>query len=114
MLYQSLIGAWPLAGIDESFIKRMEAYAIKAAREGKQETSWATPNSDYEQSLTAFLRNILTAGRSAEFIADFSQFARRTALLGALNSLSQTTLKTLLPGVPDFFQGTRILRLLSG
>ena len=106
MLYQSLIGAWPLAGIDESFIRRMEAYAIKAAREGKQETSWATPNSDYEQSLTAFLRNTLTAGRSAEFIADFSQFARRTALLGALNSLSQTTLKTLLPGVPDFFQGT--------
>ena len=43
MIYQSLIGAWPLTDIDETFIKRMEAYAIKAAREGKQETSWTTP-----------------------------------------------------------------------
>ena len=28
------------------------------------------------------------------------------ALLGALNSLSQLTLKATLPGVPDFYQGT--------
>jgi (1->4)-alpha-D-glucan 1-alpha-D-glucosylmutase len=28
------------------------------------------------------------------------------ALLGALNSLSQLTLKAMLPGVPDFYQGT--------
>ena len=33
-------------------------------------------------------------------------FARRTALLGALNSLSQLALKATMPGVPDFYQGT--------
>ena len=32
--------------------------------------------------------------------------ARRVALLGALNSLSQITLKATMPGVPDFYQGT--------
>jgi (1->4)-alpha-D-glucan 1-alpha-D-glucosylmutase len=32
--------------------------------------------------------------------------ARRLALLGALNSLSQVTLKATMPGVPDFYQGT--------
>jgi (1->4)-alpha-D-glucan 1-alpha-D-glucosylmutase len=32
--------------------------------------------------------------------------ARRTSLLGALNSLSQITLKATTPGVPDFYQGT--------
>jgi (1->4)-alpha-D-glucan 1-alpha-D-glucosylmutase len=32
--------------------------------------------------------------------------AQRLALLGALNSLSQVTLKTTMPGVPDFYQGT--------
>ena len=111
MLYQSLIGAWPLGGIDESFVKRMEAYAIKAAREGKQNTSWAMPNLPYESAMTDFLRNLLNEDRSAEFISDFSQFAQRTALLGALNSLSQTALKTLLPGVPDFFQGTELFDL---
>ena len=29
-------------------------------------------------------------------------------MLGSLNSLSQLALKTLLPGVPDFFQGTEL------
>ena len=32
--------------------------------------------------------------------------AQRIALLGALNSLSQITLKATMPGVPDFYQGT--------
>src|ERR1700721_599416 len=32
--------------------------------------------------------------------------AQRIALLGALNSLSQITLKSMMPGVPDFYQGT--------
>ncbi len=32
--------------------------------------------------------------------------ARRVSLLGALNSLSQITLKATIPGVPDFYQGT--------
>ena len=35
MLYQALLGAWPLDGIDATFVERMQAYAIKAAREGK-------------------------------------------------------------------------------
>ena len=32
--------------------------------------------------------------------------AQRLSLLGALNSLSQITLKAMMPGVPDFYQGT--------
>jgi (1->4)-alpha-D-glucan 1-alpha-D-glucosylmutase len=32
--------------------------------------------------------------------------ARRFALIGALNSLSQLALKATIPGVPDFYQGT--------
>jgi (1->4)-alpha-D-glucan 1-alpha-D-glucosylmutase len=43
---------------------------------------------------------------SDEFLASFGAFASRTALLGALNGLSQLALKALLPGVPDFYQGT--------
>ena len=35
MLYQALIGAWPFAPIDKDFVSRFEAYAVKAAREGK-------------------------------------------------------------------------------
>ena len=106
MLYQTLIGAWPLAGPDASFAERMETYAIKAAREGKVETSWINPDEAYEAGVKRFVRRILDPADSAEFIASFDRLARRTALLGALNSLSQLTLKATMPGVPDFYQGT--------
>jgi (1->4)-alpha-D-glucan 1-alpha-D-glucosylmutase len=43
---------------------------------------------------------------SGEFLESLSALARRVALLGALNALSQLTLKATLPGVPDFYQGT--------
>jgi (1->4)-alpha-D-glucan 1-alpha-D-glucosylmutase len=105
MLYQALIGAWP-AQVDESFVKRMGAYALKAAREGKQETSWTNPNETYEAGFQAFVRRLLDPQTSKEFLASFGAFAVRTSLLGALNGLSQLALKALLPGVPDFYQGT--------
>jgi (1->4)-alpha-D-glucan 1-alpha-D-glucosylmutase len=107
MLYQALIGAWEGAP-DETFVKRMQAYALKAAREGKQETSWTNPNEAYEKALADFIAAILDPQRSAEFIASFARFAQRTALLGALNSLSQLALKLTLPGVPDLYQGTEL------
>ncbi len=106
LLYQSLIGAWPLAGVEASFVARMQAYALKAAREAKQETSWTNPDADYEAALNDFVGAILDPRRAGSFIDDLAGFARRTALIGAHNSLSQLTLKCLLPGVPDFFQGT--------
>lgn len=107
MLYQALIGSWP-ARIDETFVARMQAYALKAAREGKQATSWTNPNEAYEAGLKAFVGHLLDSQVSAEFLASFDQFARRTSLLGALNGLSQVALKTLMPGVPDFYQGTEL------
>ncbi len=110
MLYQSLLGAWPIAdpiaGRDASFVERMQAYALKAAREGKQETSWLNPNPAYEAGLQSFVGRILDPAVSAEFLHSIATLALRLGLLGALNSLSQLTLKATLPGVPDFYQGT--------
>ena len=108
MLYQALLGAWPLAGRDASFVERMVAYAVKAAREGKQQTSWLAPNESYEAGLERFLVSLLDPARSQRFIASFDAFARRAALLGALNSLTQVALKSAMPGVPDFYQGTEL------
>ncbi len=106
MLYQALLGAWPLGGRDTSFAERIQAYALKAAREGKQETSWLNPNKSYEAGLRGFIERILDPALSAEFLNSMATLAQRLALLGALNSLSQVTLKTTMPGVPDFYQGT--------
>jgi (1->4)-alpha-D-glucan 1-alpha-D-glucosylmutase len=110
MLYQALIGAWPEA-IDPGFVERMCAYAVKAAREGKEETSWTNPNEPYEAGLQQFLRDLLDETTSPGFLASFREFVERTALIGALNGLSQLALKGLLPGVPDFYQGTEFWNL---
>jgi (1->4)-alpha-D-glucan 1-alpha-D-glucosylmutase len=106
MLYQALLGVWPLGHREDAFVERMQAYALKAAREGKQETSWLNPNEAYEAGLRSFIARILDRAMSAEFLNSLDIFARRVALLGALNSLSQVALKATMPGVPDFYQGT--------
>jgi (1->4)-alpha-D-glucan 1-alpha-D-glucosylmutase len=106
MLYQALLGAWPIGGRDGQFLERMQTYALKAAREGKQETSWLNPNQAYEAGLRTFLSRILDRSTSAEFLNSLETLAQRVSLLGALNSLSQITLKATIPGVPDFYQGT--------
>ena len=104
MLYQSLLGAWQPD--DDSFLERIQAYALKAAREGKQETSWLNPHQAYEAGLKTFIARILDPGISSEFLNSLQTLAQRVSLLGALTSLSQITLKATLPGVPDFYQGT--------
>ena len=106
MLYQALLGAWPSGQRDDAFLERMQAFALKAAREGKQETSWLNPNQAYEAGLRTFLTRILDRSISAEFLNSLETLGQRTSLLGALNSLSQITLKATMPGVPDFYQGT--------
>ena len=105
MLYQALIGAWPGAVV-EDFSARMQAYALKAAREAKQETSWNSPDPAYEEALQGFVGKLLDADVSARFLESLAAFAARTTLLGALNGLSQLALKALMPGVPDFYQGS--------
>jgi (1->4)-alpha-D-glucan 1-alpha-D-glucosylmutase len=105
MLYQALIGAWQ-GEPDQSFVERMQGYAIKAAREGKQETSWANPDDAYENALTGFIARLLDPKQSRAFIDHFAVFAERAGRIGALNSLSQLALKATIPGVPDFYQGT--------
>jgi (1->4)-alpha-D-glucan 1-alpha-D-glucosylmutase len=105
MVYLALIGAWPDGGPDRSFVERMQAYAVKALREGKQESSWHNPNEAYEAAVTGFLARVLDPGRGV-FLESFAAFARRASVIATLNSLSQLVLKATIPGVPDFYQGT--------
>jgi (1->4)-alpha-D-glucan 1-alpha-D-glucosylmutase len=106
MLYQALLGAWQPD--DASFTERMQAYALKAAREGKQETSWLNPHAAYEAGVSNFVEKVLDPSISSEFLGSVQALAQRLSLLGALNSLTQITLKATMPGVPDFYQGTEL------
>jgi (1->4)-alpha-D-glucan 1-alpha-D-glucosylmutase len=99
LLYQTLIGAWP---IDRD---RCWQYMLKACREAKINTSWHEPNNAYEESLRGFVDGIFQA---PEFIASLERFVDPLILPGRINSLAQTLIKMVAPGVPDFYQGTEL------
>ncbi|MCG6203799.1 malto-oligosyltrehalose synthase [Rhodopseudomonas sp. HC1] len=105
MLYQALLGAWPLDD-DPDFPARMQAFALKAAREGKEDTNWINPHAAYEDGIKTFIERILDPAQSGPFLDSVKALSQRLSVMGALNSLSQITLKAMMPGVPDFYQGT--------
>jgi (1->4)-alpha-D-glucan 1-alpha-D-glucosylmutase len=112
LLYQTLIGSWPLEPVDaagrEQYRERIQSYMLKATREAKVNTSWVSPNEEYEQATREFVRAILDTSRRNPFLADFEPFVQRISELGLWNSLSQTVLKLTSAGVPDLYQGTEI------
>ncbi len=111
LLYQALIAAWPSgegAEAAEGVLARTTEYAMKAMREAKTHTSWIQQNASYEQSVQAFLESILLGKRAARFLETFLPFLRRVARLGAVGTLAQVLLKTIAPGVPDFYQGSEL------
>jgi (1->4)-alpha-D-glucan 1-alpha-D-glucosylmutase len=109
LLYQTMLGVWPLDPEDMVNLKaRLQAYLVKAAREAKVYTRWLAPNPEHEQALTAFVEAILDPAGSPDFLRDFQEFQQQVAYYGALNSLAQVVLKIAAPGVPDFYQGSEI------
>jgi (1->4)-alpha-D-glucan 1-alpha-D-glucosylmutase len=109
MIYQALLGAWPLDARAEGALgARFEAYLRKAAREAKVHTSWHDPDEAHETALLAFVEAALRRDADNGFPADFRAFARRVSFAGAMHALGQVVLKCAAPGVPDFYQGTEL------
>ena len=112
MLYQMLVGSWPIDMLDAVSDEQREAYGArihaaleKSLREAKRRSSWAAPDADYEQATQAFAKEAL---RSETFLSNFLPFTRRVARLGIDNSLIQTVGKLTAPGVPDIYQGCEL------
>ena len=108
-LYQSLIGALPLAEEEHAgFIQRIKNYTIKAVREAKVHTGWLKPDNDYEDAFLGFIERILEPSKDNAFLVQLRQWTGKIARFGALNSLSQTLLKLTCPGAPDLYQGSEL------
>ena len=105
ILYQTLIGAWPLEQISPSvsFKERVSAWQIKAIREAKRHGSWADPDENYETDCLKFIEKVF---QHEPFLIEFNLFFQKIAPAGALNGLTQTLLRFTVPGVPDTYQGT--------
>ncbi len=99
LLYQILVGAWPID------VDRATSYMLKATREAKAHTSWTDPDEAYEGALKAFVARIL---EDREFLADLTGFVGPLIAPGRINSLSQALLKFTSPGVPDVYQGNEL------
>jgi (1->4)-alpha-D-glucan 1-alpha-D-glucosylmutase len=114
LFYQSLVGAWPIAGDAASepamsaLAERVDAFMRKAVREGKERSSWGNPNQPYEEALSRFVRGALEISPTNPFPEEFAGFIARIARWGTINGLAQTLVKLTLPGVPDTYQGSEL------
>ncbi len=109
---QAMVGIWP----DEApstrelgeLRDRLTAYAVKAAREAKERTSWTDPDEEFEAALTGSIESLLTPERSRLFLDELQRFAGRIAPAGRWNALSRTLLQLTSPGTPDIYQGDEL------
>jgi (1->4)-alpha-D-glucan 1-alpha-D-glucosylmutase len=99
LLYQILVGAWPID------VERASAYMLKASREAKTHTTWTTPNETYEDALKGFVSGLFA---DPEFVADLERFVGPLIEPGRVNSLAQALIKLTAPGVPDIYQGNEL------
>jgi (1->4)-alpha-D-glucan 1-alpha-D-glucosylmutase len=102
LLFQTAVGAWP---IDAA---RLSAYLLKAVREAKQHTSWATPDERYESRVAAYVEAVLG---DDTVVGGISRFVDRLHPAFVANSLGQRALQLLAPGIPDIYQGCETVDL---
>lgn len=112
LLYQTLVGSWPLYPMDASshiqYRDRIEKYMNKALREAKIHTSWINVNEPYEKAVKDFIIQVLNLDSSSNFLKDLMDYIQPIMRAGMFNSLSQTLLKITSPGIPDFYQGSEL------
>jgi malto-oligosyltrehalose synthase len=118
LFYQILLGVWPIGLRDlalpapevlAEIHHRVDAYMLKAGKEGKSRTSWTEPVTAFEDATKRFVHAALF--RSPTFLQDFAQFAIRVIRPGLWNALSRVTLHLTAPGTPDIYQGDEIWKL---
>ncbi|SDS98504.1 (1-_4)-alpha-D-glucan 1-alpha-D-glucosylmutase [Pseudomonas sp. Z003-0.4C(8344-21)] len=111
ILYQALLGSWPLDLRDDDqagfadYAKRIWQWQQKALREAKLQSSWSAPNEAYENAAQAFTEKLMTSAEGELLRAALSKTVNSIAAAGALNGLAQTLLRMTVPGVPDLYQG---------
>jgi (1->4)-alpha-D-glucan 1-alpha-D-glucosylmutase len=98
-VFQTLVGAWPIE------VERIESYVEKALREAKRNTSWISPDADWEGAVKAFCRSLYS---HQPFLADFEPFVDVLAGAGEKVALRQLVLKLTAPGIPDIYQGDEL------
>jgi (1->4)-alpha-D-glucan 1-alpha-D-glucosylmutase len=95
---QTMVGAHP---VDTD---RLEAFALKAVREAKDQTSWLHPDPDYEAAVAAFARAVVADRECAHVVDTLVREVVDPA--GRMLGLAQKVLQLCAPGVPDLYWGS--------
>lgn len=104
-LYQNLVAIWDENASHAELKERLSAFALKSARERKRHTSWVDGNETYEKQLGGFVERVFA---NPDFLTSLDQFVRQVAPWGRMNSLAQTLITLVAPGVPDLYRGNEI------
>ncbi len=99
LIWQAAVGAWPIER------ERLQAYALKSAREAAAATSWQHPNEMFEAALREMVDRIYD---DPALHAEVAGFAASITPPGWSNSLGQKVVQLTMPGVPDVYQGTEL------
>ena len=105
LFWQTLFGTWDNGPIAED---RLQAYLLKAIREGKRHTTWTSPDEEYEQAVAAFATAVLNDTTVLESVR---RFAANQADYVRAATLGQKLVQLTMPGVPDVYQGTELVDL---
>ena len=102
LLWQTLVGAWPLPGY------RLTGYLTKVMREAKRHTWWTDPDDSYEAAVLGLAAQIL--GDPGLF-AGIERFVEDIAPDARVNSLGVKLVQLTMPGVADTYQGCELAGL---
>ena len=118
LLYQTIVGVWPLDAAARRVVpdgaalaslrERVEQYMLKAVREAKMRTSWTDQNEAFEGALKTFIGRVFESNRSAPFRREVADLAGRIARPGLWNALSRVAVHLTAPGTPDVYQGDEL------
>jgi (1->4)-alpha-D-glucan 1-alpha-D-glucosylmutase len=102
LLWQTLAGAWPITP------DRLQEFLVKAMREAKTRTSWAEPDTAYENAALGYARRVL---EDPDLVTDLTAFVARLDPYARVNGLGQKLVQLAMPGVPDVYQGCELTGL---
>ena len=102
LLWQTLVGAWPLEE------ERCRAYMEKALREAKLRTSWEAPDAAYEQAVAELIGRVYADGALGD---ELEALLAEVVPAGRAKAAGLALLRLTSPGVPDTYQGTEVEQL---
>ncbi|MEW9855028.1 malto-oligosyltrehalose synthase [Novosphingobium sp. M1R2S20] len=106
-LLQTLVGAWEQD--DETLLERVHDWQRKALREAKLRSSWEAPDEGYEARCHDLATLLLRGEEGQSFRDEFAAFMSQIAAAALANTMAQTALHLLAPGVPDIYQGCELM-----